>query len=506
MKNFIFYIFVLYALTSAHVQAQVKELDGLDKFMKQTMELTQTQGVAVAVVRGDKVIYTKGFGVREVGKKAPVDKDTLFAIGSNTKYFTATAVGMLVDEGKLSWDEPLTKYLPKLRFSDPYLFTELTLRDALSHRTGLARADAAWYARPEMSRADALAMIEHLPLELSFRSGFIYNNFMFVAAGETIPAVSDNSWDEMIKERFFVPLKMGRSNTSVRDLKGMDNVATPHTIIDGKVLAIPYHNIDAFGAAGSINSSVADMAQWCKVQLANGKLGDKQIIPEAIIDVIRQPHTLMPLNKESSRANAHLAYSLGIARLNNGPHTTYTHTGGIDGMLSSFTFIPEPQLCVVTLTNTAPNYGLHSIVSSWVVDHMLGMGDDDHLAKFTEGTEKQKTKAAEDIAKHIASAAPSVKPSVPLESYVGTYDNETFGELVISLADNTLRFGYGSVFVGSLKHHRGDSFDLVNDVPERNGGVFNLSFSIDGKGNVESVLMDNGISPTRYMMQKKKQK
>jgi CubicO group peptidase (beta-lactamase class C family) len=316
MKAVLYFLTLACALPGANLQAQVPELEGLEAFMLEAMSISHTPGAAIAVVRGDKVIYSQGFGVSEVGKGAPVDGDTLFAIGSNTKHFTATAVGLLVNDGKLDWDGALTRYLPNLRFSDPYLFTEATLRDALSHRTGLARAEMAWYSRPGISRGEVLAIIEHLPREIGFRSGFLYNNYMFLAAGEIIPAVSGKSWDDTLVERIFIPLNMTRSNTSVDDLSGMTNVAMPHTMVEGKALPIPYYNLDHLAPAGSINSSVNDMAQWCKVQLANGKLGEQQVIPEAVIKEVRQPHNLLPLAPKGHRGNIHVAYALGIGRIN----------------------------------------------------------------------------------------------------------------------------------------------------------------------------------------------
>jgi CubicO group peptidase (beta-lactamase class C family) len=476
--------------TALITKANADELSGLDKFVKQVMEASGTPGVAISVVRGDETL-AKGYGVLEAGKNEPVDRDTLFAIGSNSKYFTATALGLLVEEGKLSWDEPLTSYLPQLRFSDPYLFTELTLRDALTHRSGLERGDLAWYANPGLSRDEVLAMIERLSLEKSFRSGFLYNNFMFLAAGQAIPAVTGQSWDEYLDEQIFEPLQMNRSNTSTHDLDRLKNVAAPHNLVDGKAMPIPWYNIDHIAPAGSINSSVSDMAQWCRVQLGSGMFDEKQVIPETVINEVRKPHTLLPLSDEGHVRTIHGAYALGIGRANYGPEqVAYFHTGGIDGMLSSFAFVPESKLCVVVLTNSTPNYGLNNAILTWVLDHQLGLDDKDYVAKFNEKLQEQKDEEAEIRQQRIEAHDPSKKLSLLPEKYAGMYSNDIYGDLVIDYLNEELRFTYGSLFRGSLTHHRNDSFDLEHDQAARNDSEpAVLSFALNANGDVESVLI-----------------
>jgi CubicO group peptidase (beta-lactamase class C family) len=479
-------------VTGKNASAEIEKLTDLDEFVTQVMVTSGTPGLSISVVRGDEVVIARGYGEREKGKNEPVDENTLFAIGSNSKYFTATVLGLLVNEGKLSWDEPLTRYLPRLRFSDPYLFTELTLRDALSHRTGLQRGDWAWYANPGISRDEVLAMIENLPLEQSFRYGYLYNNFMFLAAGQTIPEVSGMSWDEFLEKRIFEPLQMNRSNTSTSDLSSMDNVATPHTLANGKAIPIAYYNIDHIAPAGSINSSVFEMAQWCRVQLGNGKLDGQELIPEAVINEVRKPHNLVPLSDKGHVRTIHGAYGLGIARANYGPdQVAYFHTGGIDGMLSSFAFIPESQLCVVVLTNSATNYGLNNAVLSWVLDHELGLDDRDYLAEFNEELKRQKSDEVKIKQQHADEHDPSTRYSLSLEEYAGTYSHDIYGDFVIDYFNEEIRFSYGRLFQGRLSHHQYDSFDLEHDEIARNfstPGV--LGFALNSAGEVESVLLE----------------
>jgi len=489
-------------LVSTTVNAQIPELEGLDAFMQKAMAFEKTPGAAIAVVRGGEQIYSKGFGIREAGKSGAVDGDTIFAIGSVSKYFTANALGLMVAEGKLNWDDPLTKFLPALRFSDPYLQSNATIRDALSHRVGVVRNDIYWSVNPGISRRDVIAMIEHLPKGMGFRSGLLYNNYLYVAAGEVIPTVSGQSWDQIIRERFFAPLNMTRSSTTIDGLDDLENVATPHSVVEGKASPRPYYNADHVGPAGSINSSVNDMAQWCKLQLANGKWGGEQLIPETVIKEVRKPHALTPLKKDGLLGTRYSAYGLGITRKNYGPYLRYQHAGGVTGMLSNFVFIPEEDLCVVTLTNNDSSYGLYTLIADWVVDHMLQLPEKnrDYLAPLKKRAELSKNRKIERKSAHEAAANAAIKPTMPLEAYVGTYVDSYRGSIKVTLREDKLQFSYGSVHSGTLVHHRGDSFDLSasgHQIP------MNLTFSNDASRAVDSVLVRMGYGQSvRFLAQR----
>lgn len=262
--------------------ARQDPLEGLDQYITEAMRSWEVPGLAIAIVKDDRVLLAKGYGVRKLGDPAPVNEHTLFAIGSASKAFTAASIAMLVDEGKLKWDDPVTNYLPGFQLFDPYATRELTVRDLLCHRSGLERADLLWYGSA-FGREEILRRIRYLKPSWSFRSRFGYQNIMFLAAGQIIPAITGKSWDDFVKERLFAPLGMSSSNTSVRDLARSDNSATPHAKIEGKVEPIAWRNIDNVAPAGSINSSAADMAQWIRLNLNWGKFNDKQLISSGAI-------------------------------------------------------------------------------------------------------------------------------------------------------------------------------------------------------------------------------
>src|SRR4030095_7570500 len=239
-------------------------------------------GVAVAIVKDDRVVFARGFGVRQLNKPAPVDEHTLFAIGSSSKAFTAASLAMLVDEKKLKWDDPATKYLPGFQLFDPYSTRELTVNDLVSHRSGLARGDLLWYAS-HYDRNEVLRRVRYLQPSWRLLYRFGYQNIMFLAAGQIIPSITGKSWDDFVRERIFTPLGMKSSSTSIRALANSDDVASPHARLDDVVRVVSWRNIYNIAPAGSINSNVEDMAQWVRLQLGGGTYDNKRLISSAAV-------------------------------------------------------------------------------------------------------------------------------------------------------------------------------------------------------------------------------
>ena len=278
---------------AAQTPTTAARLKEIDEYSAKAGVDWKVPGFAIAIVKDDRVVFAKGYGVLELGKPTAVDENTLFAIASNSKAFTAAALAILVDEGKVKWDDKVTKYLPSFELYDPYVTRELTIRDLLSHRSGLATfgGDLLWY-ESEYSRDEILRRIRFLKPTSSFRSRFGYQNIMFLAAGEVVAKVSGKSWDEFVKERFFAPLAMKRTVTSHADLLNSSNVAMPHNEVDGKIRAIRYGKVDNIGAAGGIKSSVADMAQWLRLQLGRGTYEGRKLFSSTASREMWTPHTV----------------------------------------------------------------------------------------------------------------------------------------------------------------------------------------------------------------------
>jgi CubicO group peptidase (beta-lactamase class C family) len=262
--------------TTAYSQASAPEpLKNIDAFIEKAMSDWQIPGLAIAVVKDDKIVYAKGFGVREIGKSLAVNEQTIFPIASATKAFTAAALGILADEGKLKIDEKVTKYLPEFQLYDPFVTKEITIRDLLAHKTSLEDADILRFG--DYDRAEILRRVRFLKPAGSFRSQFSYNNQMYLAAGQIIPALTQKSWDLFLKERIFSPLGMTSTNTTVKGLEKNPNAARPHAKVAGRVQSIQYLNADNSAPSGAINSNVTDMAQWLRLQLGKGSFGETNL-------------------------------------------------------------------------------------------------------------------------------------------------------------------------------------------------------------------------------------
>jgi CubicO group peptidase (beta-lactamase class C family) len=421
--------------------------------------------------------------VREVGKPDPVTPNTLFAIGSNTKLFTSVAAGMMVDEGKMKWDAPLTTYLPSFQLYDPYVTREFTLRDALSHRSGLGRRGDFIWLGSHFDRAEVIRRIRYLVPNSSFRSQYGYQNIMVMSAGEATAAAAGMSWDDLIKRRIFAPLGMTASNTSVTALAGASDVASPHVWANGKPVVIPYRNIDNIGPAGSINSNVLEMGRWLRFLLDGGSYGGKQLIKPETFREITAPTTIVPMVPDTLKPSTHFRmYGLGVGMYDYMGVKVLTHTGGIDGMLSSVAWVPEKKLGVVVLTNTAGHNSLYTALSERVLDAYLGAPPRDWSAIRLAEVTRMEARMDTARQKMIAARVPNTKPSLPLEKYAGTYTSELYPDLVITLGGGALTAHLGTVPASTLEHWNFDTFLAKPSTPGDDETL--ITFRLNARGNV----------------------
>jgi CubicO group peptidase (beta-lactamase class C family) len=448
-------------LVAQTLEARLKEID---EYAARAGRDWKVPGFALAIVKDDRVVFAKGYGVRELGKPAPVDEHTVFAIASNTKAFTAAALATLVDEGKLKWDDPVSKYLPGFQLYDAYVTRELTIRDLLSHRSGLATfgGDLLWY-ETNYSRDEILRRIRFLKPVSSFRSRYGYQNIMFMAAGQIIPAVTGKSWDEYVKERFFTPLGMRSTTTSIRDFKSTDNLATPHNEVDGRVRVIRYGNVDGSGGAAAINSSVADLAQWLRLQLGRGSYDGRRIFSAAASREMWTPHTIAPLSEAGERFNpaTHFnLYGLGWSLSDYHGRKMVSHGGALDGMLSRVAMLPEESIGVVILTNSETPLG--ALLSNKVFDVFLGAPARDWSADYLARSKRSEEAEREANRKIEDSRIAGTKPSLALAAYAGTYGGQMYGEARVAEEGGklVLRLAPASNFVGDLEHWHFDTFRL----------------------------------------------
>lgn len=464
--------------------AQPAALKSLDAYVARALPQWEAPGLAIAVVQDGAIIYANGWGVRELGKPDKVDGNTIFAVGSTSKAFTSALLGMLVDEGRLGWDDPVTRHLPGFQLYDPYVTRELTIRDLLTHRSGLPRGDRLW-SGSGLSREEILRRERFLKPSWSFRSQYGYQNVMFLAAGELAGRVMGTSWDDAVRQRIFEPLGMGRTRTSVVPLVGMDNVATPHERVDGAVTPVSWLNIDNIGPAGSINSSVSDMAQWIRLQLGQGTTGGRQLIAPK---TVREMHTLQMHQRPSElddslfATESHLmGYGLAWALRDYHGTKLVSHGGAIRGMRAQVAMIPEKRIGVVVLTNTAES-SLPTAMAYKVLDLLLGAPAKDWSALYLAETKKARERAAAEREKAVAARVPNTVPSLPLAQYAGTYADSLYGPITVALENGTLVGRFGPHFTGDLTHWHFNTFEVA--WRDKALGRSTWTFTLDASGRV----------------------
>jgi CubicO group peptidase (beta-lactamase class C family) len=467
-----------------------------DEYVNKAMKEWGVPGVAVAIVKDDRVVYAKGFGVRELNKPAPVDEHTMFAIGSSSKAFTAASLAMLVDENKLKWDDPATKYLPGFQLFDPYSTRELTVNDLVSHRSGLTRGDLLWYAS-DYDRNEVLRRVRYLKPSWSLRSRFGYQNIMFLAAGQIIPSITGKSWDDFVRERIFTPLGMKSSSTSIRALASSDDVASPHAKLDDVVRVVSWRNIDNIAPAGSINSNVEDMAQWVRLQLGGGTYENKRLISSAAVKEMQTPQTIIRLEgtMASLYPEAHfLNYGMGWFLSDYRGRKLVEHGGAIDGMRAEVAMIPEEKVGLVVLTNLHGSIFPHALMFK-IFDFYLGAPQRDWCAemlKTTKGLEEQAKAAAKKIENERVK---NTSPSLPIDKYAGAFQSEMYGETKVALENSKLVVHFGPNYIGDLEHWNYDTFRVTWRDQMQGKGFIN--FRLNNQGKVESINIEGIAEFTR---------
>jgi len=371
-KSLLYTFIILSCSLNLAAQGSLKEKE-LDAYFSEALVKWGVPGMAIAIIRNDSIVLMTGYGLRETGKPGKVDENTSFAVASNTKSFTASALAMLVDESKIKWDDKVVDYLPWFRLYDPYVSLNMTIRDLLSHHSGLETfsGDLIWYGS-SYSRDEIIKRAANLKPHYGFRTTFGYSNIMYLTAGQIIASVSGLSWDEFISQRILQPLKMDHTNTSISKLDLKGNTAIPHNDVDENVIAIQYLNWDNIGPAGSINSTASDMIQWIKLQLNEGKLDDQILVSEKSLHELWSPQTIQRVSSSSERLwpSTHFkSYGMGWGLMDYHGKKIISHSGGYDGMISYTAFVPEANLGFVILTNK--NSSLYYPLSYKILDTYL---------------------------------------------------------------------------------------------------------------------------------------
>jgi CubicO group peptidase (beta-lactamase class C family) len=413
-----------------------ERLEGLDKVLEKALKSFNQTGFAVAVVENDKVIYSKGFGYRDYEKKIKVDTNTLFAIGSCTKAFTSSVIGLLNNKGKLNFDDSPIDYVDELRFNNPNLNELITIRDLMSHKTGIPRHDLSWYFFPTFSKDSLVSRIQYHEPVTTVRNKFYYNNFMFMLQGVVAERITNKSWEENVRESIFKPLEMERSNISIAEMEQAENAAIGYLEDYEKT---DYYKIAGMSPAGSINSSVNDMSKWLITWLNDGKYNDKEILPQAYIEeAISSQNVMVPNLPSVENPGLHLAnYGFGWMITSYKGHYRVQHGGNIDGFSASTSFMPSDNIGIVVLANQDRSI-IPSIVQNIIYDRMLELDETDWIKKGVDEIKEAKKNQKEVEKNRISNRKEGTNPSHPIEDYVGNYINLGYGTVEITTKNDSL--------------------------------------------------------------------
>lgn len=460
------------------------------------MRMFDVPGMAIAIVKDGKVLAARGFGVRKLGEPAKVDGQTLFEIASNSKAFTASMLAMLVDEGKLAWDDPVVKHLPDFQMYDPYVTREMTIRDLLVHRSGLGlgAGDLLWWPTSNFSTDEIIHKLRYVKPATSFRSSYAYDNLLYIVAGKIVAQKMGKTWGEAVHERILKPLGMAHTTTSLAENEGNPNVSGAHSKINDRIAQVKQMPVaNAVGAVG-INTSAEDIAKWMNVLLAGGKIpgGDTRLFSEKQSREMWTEQTPIRISEPRPALAAtkpnFSAYGLGFQLRDYKGRKLAMHGGALQGFYSRVLLVPEEKLGIAILTN-AESGGAMTALQYRILDHYLNAKPSDWIKLIkdveTEMHEKELAKLRQESASRAKSG-----PSLPLASYLGEYEDPWYGKVSIKQVGATpvLTFSRSPDLVGELEHYQYDTFVVRWKERNFNADAY-LSFSLNPDGSIERMKM-----------------
>jgi CubicO group peptidase (beta-lactamase class C family) len=474
----------------------------LDADVTRVMKAFDVPGIAIAVVKDGKVVAAQGFGVRKLGEAAKVDGKTLFEIASNSKAFTAAALAMLVDEGKLSWDDPVTKHLPDFQMHDAYVTHEMTIRDLLTHRSGLGlgAGDLLWWPTTNFSTDEIIEKLRYVRPATSFRSSYAYDNLLYIVAGKIIAAKTGMSWGDAMRARILKPVGMTSTTTSLAENEGKPDVSAPHSKINGKIAAVkPMPVANAVGAVG-INTNAEDIARWMNVLLAGGKVGvdatgkEVRLFSEKQSREMWSAQTPMKIGQPPAALAAtkpnFAAYGLGFQLRDYQGKLLAMHGGALQGFYSKVVLVPEAKLGIAILTN-AESSGAMTALQYRLLDQYLGVAQPADWIKLVADDENEKHEKELARLKNTGTArAAQSKPSLPLASYEGDYEDAWYGKATIANASGkqVLTFARTPDLTGELEHYQHDTFIVRWKERNFNADAY-VTFSLNPDGSIERMKM-----------------
>lgn len=494
-KQLLLIIICSFSITAVFSQQKQSTVDykKVDSYFAKMQQDWDIPSMSIGIVKDGKLVFAKSYGYLEVGKTEKPDANTLYAIASNSKAFTATILGMLVQEKKLSWDDKVIDYLPYFKlFNDPWVSKEITIRDLLSHRVGLGTfsGDVIWY-KSNLAAEEIVKNAQYLPKSFNFRAGFGYSNVMYIAAGEVIKKVTGKAWSEVVKERILIPLQMNRSITNPNQLPAKGNFATPHGRKNNINFPIAWENWEEIGALGGIIASVNDVSKWMIFNLNKGINGKDTLLTARTLNTIWTPHNNFNVDHtKKNDFNRHFsAYSLGWSMSDYHGNLRLGHTGGYDGMITAVTLVPDQNLGVVVLTN-----GMKSPITAatnYALDTFLGIKVKDwskELLQLTNDNETKDSRVADRIQQRIL----NTHPSLPIDRYVGIYQSSIYGKIIISKVENSLKldFEHSPNLSAQLSHWHFDVWKIEWNIPHAWLDFGTVKFNMDNNLEIKGIDFD----------------
>ena len=416
--------------------------DSLDNYINKALKDCKIPGVAVCIVKDGKVIISKGYGICEMGKSDKVNENTLFMIGSNTKAFTATSMAMMAQEKKCTLNDNVKKWVPDFITKDPWIAENATLTDIMCHRLGTETFQGDFtFFDSDLSSKEIIAKYGKLTPTYGFRTTWGYCNTGFLLAGTALANISGMSWDEFIRTRIFEPLQMKHSLALVSEINAATNKASAHTIVDNKLIVIPYGNFDALAPAASISSSANDMSHWVMALLDSGNYNHKNVIPYSAILATRQPKSILGNARHPFNKSIFSLYGLGWELQDYESHEIVMHTGGVDGFVTSVTLVPDQNLGIVVLTNTDQNYFYEAL--KWeILDAYLNLPYRNYSKIYNNYFKRNMASDNYEIKTWRDSVALKTALPLPASAFEGTYQNEVYGTITVSKDGDAFKLGF----------------------------------------------------------------
>jgi CubicO group peptidase (beta-lactamase class C family) len=471
-------------------QKIAQRLEGFDAYMEKVLKDWNAPGIGVGIVVNDKLVFAKGYGYRDYEKKLPITSKTLFPIASNTKLFTAVAAGFLVEEGKLTWNEPIRKSVPSIEFYNAELNNTVTLRDMLSHRTGITRHDSIWY-KSDYSEKELFDRLKYLEPKEPLRQMFLYNNMMYAGVGEAIYLQSGKPWADFVREKILKPLEMNSTVYTIADMLKQPDYGVPFTERRDttEIYKIPYYEeTNGLAAAGAIISNIDDLSHWLIALMNKGTYGGKSVLPGKVLQATLEPSIALPNTAGEIRGwweNLNPAYGMGRQTSVYRGHPITYHGGDLPGFHSQISFMPNEHIGVIIFVIGNHLAPLYNPISYNIYERLLGMEQTPWTDRQLNIRLKNKQAGKEARSKAGAGRVANTQPSHPLADYVGEYENPAYGILKIGLKDNNLQFDFHKLHFG-MTHFHYDRFDTPDDEQD---GMWSVNFATNPQGDIDKATM-----------------